>query len=101
MKKYIALILSLGFLTSCANMTQSGMGTIYTDVKEPVIAKNGIPSHKTGRACQTSWFGLVALGDASVEAAKKNGDITMVSTIDIEKKFLLVYGSACTVVKGH
>jgi hypothetical protein len=57
---------------------------------------------KTGRACMNSILGLVAIGDASLEAAKAAGGITNVANINYEVKNILgVYGEYCLVVKGN
>ncbi len=55
-------------------------------MKEPVAFSNGVSSNKTGEACQESYFGLVSTGDSSIEAAKQNGNITRIASINLEKK---------------
>lgn len=101
MKKYIALILTLGFLTSCAINTNSGVAVLFAEVKEPVVANNGVAATKTGKACQETWFNLFSTGDSSVEAAKQDGKITNVATVNREIKHIIVHGTSCTVVTGN
>ena len=101
MGKYLFLAASLGFLSSCTMVTNSGTGNIFTDVVEPISVDNGVRPVKHGEACQTSVLGIISTGDASIEAAKKNGGITRVSTVDVKKNHVLIYGTACTVVKGE
>ena len=101
MGKYLFLAASLGLLASCTTVTNSGTGIIFTEVVEPVSADNGVKSLKHGEACQTAVMGLVSTGDSSIEAAKKNGGITKVSTVNVKKNHILIYGTACTVVTGE
>jgi hypothetical protein len=45
---------------------------------------------------------LVTSGDASIEAAKKEGGITRVSSVSLENSgFLGLYAQSCTVVSGN
>lgn len=56
---------------------------------------------KEGKACAESILGLVARGDASVRAAKANGGITKVTSIDHSaRNFLGIVGEWCTLVRG-
>ncbi len=61
----------------------------------------GSTGTRVGRACATNVFGLLVSGDMSVEAAKKNGRITQVASIDKEIKGYAVYAEVCTVVTGR
>jgi hypothetical protein len=57
---------------------------------------------KEGKACADSILGLVARGDASVRAAKVNGGITEVTTVDHSaRNFLNIVAQWCTLVRGH
>jgi hypothetical protein len=57
---------------------------------------------KQGKACAQSILGLLARGDASVRAAKENGGITEVSSIDHSARNLLnIVGEWCTLVRGN
>lgn len=57
---------------------------------------------KTGEACAMSILGIVALGDASIDAAKQAGGITQVASIDHHSFSILgIYGTLCTEVKGQ
>jgi hypothetical protein len=63
------------------------------------------PGHsddKTGEACSTGYLGLIAMGDASLAAAKKAGGITDVHTVDFRNFSILgvIYQQGCTVVHG-
>lgn len=91
-------------LSGCASMGYVGgsyiPGAVYTDARLPVQAGEG-NGEKQGVACATSVLGWVAWGDASVEAAKKNGGITEVASVDVKVKSILgVHATYCTEVRG-
>jgi hypothetical protein len=57
---------------------------------------------KQGKACAESILGLLARGDASVRAAKENGGISEVSSVDHSaRNFLNIVGEWCTLVRGN
>ena len=99
-------VLSLGILLAgCAGMGSLNgnmiPGGIYTEVKLPGMESNQTGS-KTGEACAKSILGWVATGDASIEAAKKAGGISTVTSVDYKVDSVLgVVGTYCTVVKGN
>jgi hypothetical protein len=100
----IAAALSLVALSGCA-MASGGnaaaMGTIYSGYKSPGQVGTAADG-KTGEACISSILGLIATGDASIEAAKKAGGITQIAHIDHEQFGVLgVYATSCTVVHGQ
>src|SRR5262245_3503060 len=70
--------------TGCVMVVSPVGNAIYTEVKGPIDAEAGKSSAKEGRACAANYVGVVAIGDASIEAAKKHGGITSVSTVDHE-----------------
>ena len=102
--KLVAVALALGGLNGCA-MAQGGnahaMGTIYSGYKSPGNIGTAAAG-KTGEACISSILGVVATGDASLEAAKKAGGITQIAHVDHEQFSVLgVYATSCTVVHGQ
>lgn len=76
-------------------------GAIYTDVKGPLSPATGTATGKTGTACAQGILGLIATGDASIEAAKRAGKITKVTSVDHHSKWMVVFGEFCTVVTGE
>ncbi|MDO8266442.1 MAG: TRL-like family protein [Moraxellaceae bacterium] len=57
---------------------------------------------KRGEACINNILGLFAMGDASIDTAKKNGNITRVVSVDhISTRVVAYYARFCTVVKGE
>lgn len=47
---------------------------------------------KIGRASSQSFFWLVATGDGGVEAAAKDGNITVINHLDVER-YMLFFGA--------
>jgi TRL (tRNA-associated locus)-like protein len=103
MSRPILALLPLGLLWGCAYALAPVSSGIYGKVSGPVSAtSNTGPATKTGRACANSVLGIVASGDASIEAAKRAGNITTVHTVDFEStNVLFLYASFCTVVHGN
>ncbi|PID77743.1 MAG: TRL-like protein family [Deltaproteobacteria bacterium] len=104
MKKilYITVLLIFAvFISGCATNFPVGVG--YTRLKLPVTAtSSNEPYSKVGVAQCTSILGLVATGDASIEAAMKNGNITKIHHIDWDvENFFGVYGKYTITVYGE
>ncbi|MBO7191220.1 MAG: TRL-like family protein [Elusimicrobiaceae bacterium] len=100
MKKVILLAVSTLMLGACATpATEAGMA-LFAQTTQPLMV-TGNTGTKVGRACATNVLGLLVSGDMSVEAAKKNGRITQVASIDKEIKGYAVYAEVCTVVTGR
>lgn len=80
---------------------------LYTDTKAPLMYSSyygeGVKSYsKVGKASFTSILGLLCTGDASIEAAMKNGGITKIHHIDFEvKNILFLIATYSTVVYGE
>ena len=93
-----ALAISALILSSCGAPV---IGAAYTDITVPVTATTASGS-KVGTATSTTYLALWAEGDASIEAAKKNGGITNVSSVDTKIKSILgVYTTYTTTVRGN
>ena len=88
-------------LMGCATMIP--VGTFYTGVKFPLAATgNSGVSTKTGEAKCMSILSVVAVGDCSIDAAKKNGGITKVHHVDWDAMNILgFYGSYKVIVSGE
>jgi hypothetical protein len=77
-------------------------GGWYQDTTYPIAETSNQAGNRVGEACGSQILGLIATGDASVEAARRNGGITMVSSVDEATTNILgIYGKACTVVRGR
>ncbi len=99
-------ILATG-LSGCMIVDSPIKGVLGTEVIWGDVATgekgSGVPSSsKEGKACAESILGLLARGDASVRAAKENGQITEVTSVDHSaRNFLNIVGEWCTIVRGH
>jgi hypothetical protein len=95
-----ALLLPI-VLTGCAMAMSPVTGFVYSDVKAPLVATNHDNSSKVGRALCTSILGIVAQGDASIQAAAAAGGITQIHHVDYECWSILgFYAKFTTVVYG-
>lgn len=100
MKKLYLLLGFVVLITGCATVLPQG--AFYTEVSLPSSAASGDLSYtKVGTAQATSILGLVATGDASIEAAALNGGIKKVKYVDYHAKNILgIYGEYTTTVYG-
>lgn len=89
-------------LCSCAGVVNNRpVGVLYADVADPVAATTATGS-RVGTAVSTSYLGLVALGDSSIEAAKAAGHISSVSSVDVKRKNILgIITTYTTTVRGN
>jgi hypothetical protein len=104
-------VLGLAILTTslsgCMIVDSPIKGVLGTEViwGDIATAEAGSPTTgplKEGKACAESILGLLARGDASVRAAKQNGKITEVISVDHSARNLLnIVGEWCTIVRGH
>jgi len=92
MKKFkllclLGVIAFLPLLVGCA--TSYPVGGLYTKLTLPVSCESDVKSMKTGTSECKSILGWVATGDASYEAAMKNGGITKVNHADWDVENIL------------
>ena len=93
-----ALAISAFVLSSCGAPL---IGAAYTDITVPVMATTASAS-KVGTATSTTYLALWAEGDASINAAKKNGGITTVSSVDVSVDSILgIVNTYTTTVRGN
>lgn len=78
-------------------------GMLYSEISAPadVDATGAELGSKVGRATSESYFGLVAMGDCSIEAAAANGGIERIDHVDYEFYNLLGLQRFTTVVIGE
>ncbi len=81
-------------------------GGIYSDVKVPMSTPDDSTGlqigSKKGEATMVNYLGLVGIGDASIEAAAKDGGITKVKTVDCQFKNILgIIQETTTIVTGE
>ena len=100
MKKMMFILAAGLFLAACATpSTEAGL-SLFAQTTQPMLV-TGNTGKKVGRACATNVLGLLVQGDMSVEAAKKNGNISHVASVDKEIKGYAIYAEVCTVVTGY
>src|SRR5215472_1638948 len=96
----ISLSVAIMFFGGCLAYTPV-MGVAQTLVQGPISATANDQSLSTGKSCAYSVLGLVAWGDASINAAKNAGQIKQVASVDFDTFNLVgISGSFCTVVSG-
>lgn len=95
-------ILLAGFLvTGCQPVASPLAGFIYNHTKFGDVATTNTNAAKEGKACAYTVLGLIAGGDASIDAAKKAGGITEVASVDHSVLNILgVTADWCTIVRG-
>ncbi len=78
-------------------------GAFYVNQVQPIHATTNTSTCKTGisEKC-TSFLGLFATGDCSIENAKANGHITNVTSVDYQRLNILgIFHTGETIVKGN
>lgn len=100
MKKIIATSLFMGLFCSCTDIMTTG--GLYTNVTVPrdVTSASG---NKVGKSSCVTFLWLFSGGDASVLAAKRNGNITSVSSVDFQRQIILfgLISRTTTVITGN
>lgn len=112
-----AVMLVVGVLTyvslsgCAANLYPGGpsvAGVLYTGVTDPaqdlaVAVDPAASGRETGSASAVAVLGMVAVGDASVNAAMRNGGITKVHHVDHQVQLVLggIWARATTIVYGE
>jgi hypothetical protein len=91
------VLIAVFFLSGCAMTMTPAIGFLYSDVSGPHSATSNATYSKMGTSKAQSILGWVALGDASIEAAMKNGGITKVHHVDYHTKNILSIYSELTV----
>lgn len=97
----VAVMFAIGGLSSgCLGVAAPALGFVYSDVQWDGDAEGSLGA-KEGKACATSYFGVVSIGDASIKAAAKDGGIKTVTRVDHHTKWTVVIGEYCTIVGGN
>lgn len=96
------LVSSITFaaIAGCANV-RGPVPASLSIYSSPKDVGEYIETTKRGEACLTNLLGLVATGDASIDAAKKAGNITRIASVEsTQARVLGYYARFCTVVIG-
>ena len=95
MKKLFAFAFAAMMLAGCVKSPL--VGGIYTDVKDGLAVTGNAGSSKVGTAEAKGYVGVVALGDASIQAA----GITRIHHVDYQaKSYVGVYTIYTIIVYG-
>jgi hypothetical protein len=95
----VLMLLSAG---GCGFIADGPSGWFVTHVKKAVAKGPAEDGHKTGYACIYAAFGMISLGDASIDTAMRNGGIKEVYSVDTENLSIMgAYTQQCTVVLGN
>ncbi|MDH3212248.1 MAG: TRL-like family protein [Myxococcales bacterium] len=88
------------FSIGCANVVTPTLGVIYTRVTWGSDA-NGPTGPKRGEACVRSVMGIVAVGDAGIAAAARQGGIQNVTAMEYRSERTMGFVSRfCTIAYG-
>ena len=111
MNRSFLILLGAGLLTFASGCRGGGypIGVLYNATTMPheldkaEVAGAPKSGDRSGEACATGILGLVAFGDASIDAAKKNGQIKEVHSVEYKPTAVVLgaYFSACTVIHGQ
>ena len=100
MKKTMLAVAGALLLGACATPSTEVGIALFSDTVQPLMV-TGNTGTKVGRACGKNILGLFITGDMSVEAAKKDGKITQVASVNKEVKGYAIFAEVCTVVTGR
>lgn len=90
-------------LTGCANV-RGPLPAAIAFYAAPIGVNQSEPVKATlrGEACMDNILGIAAFGDASIDAAKRNGGITKVASVErAPVRILTYYARHCTIVRGE
>ena len=100
MKKVLLSFAVAALMSSCA--TVGPMGAIYQDTNAPVTATSNSVGSKVGTSKSVSILGLIATGDAGINAAAKDGGIKKISHVDSKAYSILgIFSTSTTTVYGE
>lgn len=101
LRSILLLVVAISF-TGCA-MANRGMGVMGVWYSGYSLGQSSTAQMavKKGQACASSILGIIATGDASIDAARRNGGIRSIANVDEEYFGVLgIYASVCTNVYG-
>ncbi|MEG1643996.1 MAG: TRL-like family protein [Bacteroidales bacterium] len=102
MKKFFAIAIISVLFASCGVIKSPVAGMIYTNVKDGFTATSNSGSSKVGTATAKGYLGIVALGDASIQAAAKEAGISRIHHVDYQAlSYVGVYNVYTVIVYGE
>lgn len=101
-KTAVCFLLLSVLLVSCGFISDGPSGWAVNNIKLPVAKGPASSGYKEGLACIYAAFGMISIGDASIESATRQGGIKEIYTIDTTaQSFFGVYTRQCTVIVGN
>ena len=90
-------------LVGCASAnSRNGHGLLYTDVSDSVTVTANAGMSKVGKSCAVNVLSLLSIGEMSADAAKREGSITRVASVDFTNTSVLgLFVKTCTFVRGE
>lgn len=102
MIKQILALAAVMLIVGCASAKSPVTGFWYTNLYAPEAVSSNQAGNKVGEACASSILGLIATGDSSIETARRNGGVTMITSVDAKSNSILgIYAKYCTIVRGR
>lgn len=102
MKKVFALAFVALMFASCGAVKTPVIGMLYTDIKDGMAVTANAGSSKVGTAEVKGYLGIIATGDASIQAAAKEAGITRIHHVDYQSKsYVGVYSVYTVIVYGE
>lgn len=97
------LLLGAMLLSGCAQVRAPVFGGLYSDTSAPVTATSSqVDATKRGTASAESYLGIIATGDASIQAAAESANISEIHHVDYESENILgLYAKYTVVVYGE
>ncbi|MGF1456392.1 MAG: TRL-like family protein [Alphaproteobacteria bacterium] len=103
MKKSILVALAGAIALGGCSSVPSNLGfSFIQDTQEARLVTDASVASKRGEACGEKIISLIAQGDSSIDAAKRNGGITQVTSVDMDIYSIgPFYSKVCTIVRGN
>ncbi|MCI4626826.1 MAG: TRL-like family protein [Candidatus Magnetoovum sp. WYHC-5] len=101
-RRMLVIILISILLQGCGFVSDGPFGWVVTNTKTPISKGEAKNATKVGSACVYSFFGMITMGDGSIETAMRSGAITEIYTIDKDNLNIIgAFSRQCTVVLGN
>lgn len=99
--RLLAIAVLCAMLGGCAAAIQPATGFVYSDIKGAMTATDNSGFSKVGTSKCTSILGIVATGDASIDAAARSAGISRIHHVDYHTKNILgIYAEHTVYVYG-
>ena len=100
---FVGLIAIVSLFSGCAASVSTPLpGFLYTDVRAPLAVTSNSGASKVGTSYATSILGIVASGNAGIDAAAREGGITKIQYVDYHAMNILgVYAKYTVYVYGE